>query len=50
MVEVAAAFALPVATLGYGVWSAEFLSLRKEEEFLKLRAAAHPEWDEQAKQ
>jgi hypothetical protein len=27
-----------------GVWATEFISLRKEEEFLKWRALEHPEW------
>ncbi len=40
---------LPLATFGYGVWSPEFLRIRKEEEFLRWRAEQHPHWDEQAK-
>ncbi|MFY9609368.1 MAG: RNA polymerase sigma factor [Blastocatellia bacterium] len=47
--EICGAQGLPMAGLGYGVWSAEFLSLRKEEEFLKWRERSHPHWDEQAR-
>jgi RNA polymerase sigma-70 factor (ECF subfamily) len=49
MAEIAGALGTPLKTLGYGVWAPEFLSLRKEEEFLKWRAEQHPHWDEQAK-
>lgn len=44
--EIADALALPFAPLGYGVWSPEFLSLRKEEEFQQWRTSEHPEWVE----
>ena len=47
--EICGAQGLPVVGLGYGVWSVEFLSLRKEEEFLKWREQSHPHWDEQAR-
>ena len=43
------ALGFPFVGLGYGVWSPEFLSLRKEEEFLEWRAQSHPHWDEQAR-
>jgi RNA polymerase sigma-70 factor (ECF subfamily) len=49
LAEVCGAQGLPMASLGYGVWSVEFLSLRKEEEFLKWRGQSHPHWDEQAR-
>lgn len=47
--EIAAALSLPMTGLGYGVWSPEFVGLRKEEEFLKWREQSHPHWDEQAR-
>jgi RNA polymerase sigma-70 factor (ECF subfamily) len=47
--EICGALDLPMVGLGYGVWSPEFVSLRKEEEFLKWRERTHPHWDEQAK-
>jgi RNA polymerase sigma-70 factor (ECF subfamily) len=47
--EICEAQGLPMRGLGYGVWSPEFLSLRREEEFLKWREQSHPHWDEQAK-
>jgi hypothetical protein len=40
--EICEAQGLPMSGLGYGVWSPEFLSLRKEEEFLKWREQSHP--------
>ena len=49
LAEICADQRLPMAGIGYGVWSPEFLSLRKEEEFLKWREQNHPHWDEQAK-
>ena len=47
--EVSNALGFQFVGLGYGVWSPEFLSLRKEEEFLEWRARNHPDWDEQAR-
>ena len=42
--EITGALGLPLTPLGYGIWSTEFLSLRKEEEFQRWRASEHPEW------
>jgi RNA polymerase sigma-70 factor (ECF subfamily) len=42
--EILNTLGLPFSGLGYGIWSPEFTSLRKEEEFLKWRAQEHPEW------
>jgi RNA polymerase sigma-70 factor (ECF subfamily) len=45
MAEICSSLGLPMLGLGYGVWSPDFLRLRKEKEFLEWRSRQHPHWD-----